>query len=203
MVAAALELAATSGWSTLTMADIARHAGISLLDAFEALPDKLHLIDALMTEVDRDMLAAGAADPTESARDRLFDVIMRRFDALAPYRHGVARLVGDLPRDPAMLAVMVPHLLRSMAWVQEAAGLPSSGPFGRLRVPALAAIYLSAFRVWLEDDTTDMARTMAVLDRGLRRAETAVRAFPPLAAVAEPPAEPTAAGPEGASPPPD
>ena len=37
------------------------------------------------------------------------------------------------------------------------------------------AIYLLAFRVWLDDDTPDMARTLAELDRRLQQAETAAR----------------------------
>ena len=39
------------------------------------------------------------------------------------------------------------------------------------------AVYLQTFRVWLDDDTPDMARTLAELDRRLQQAETAARWF--------------------------
>ena len=42
---------------------------------------------------------------------------------------------------------------------------------GALRVKGLALIYLSALRAWLRDESADKARTMAVLDTQLRRAE--------------------------------
>ena len=53
----------------------------------------------------------------------------------------------------------------------EASGIGAGGPVGRLKAKGLAAIYLVTLRAWLHDDTPDMARTMAVLDRSLRRAE--------------------------------
>ena len=53
----------------------------------------------------------------------------------------------------------------------EAAGVSSSGLFGALRVKGLAMIYAEAYRVWLGDDSKDMAKTMATLDRALGRVE--------------------------------
>ena len=37
----------------------------------------------------------------------------------------------------------------------------------------LGAIYVRVFNVWLDDDTPDLARTLAELDRRLQQAETA------------------------------
>ncbi|MEE8226604.1 MAG: TetR family transcriptional regulator, partial [Kiloniellales bacterium] len=65
-----------------------------------------------------------------------------------------------------------PRFLHSMAWMVEAAGLSSAGLSGAVRTEGLALVYLNALRVWLADDTEDMAETMAALDWGLRQAET-------------------------------
>ena len=62
-----------------------------------------------------------------------------------------------------------------MARVLEAAGLRASGPFDLFQAKGLALVYADAFRVWVRDDSPDQARTMAALDRGLRRAEKTVR----------------------------
>jgi len=43
-----------------------------------------------------------------------------------------------------------------------------------LRSKGLLAIWLATLKVWLEDDSPDLAPTMAALDRNLRRAESAV-----------------------------
>jgi hypothetical protein len=58
-----------------------------------------------------------------------------------------------------------------MAWMLEAAGVSTAGLRGRLRVRALAVLYLSELRVFLRDDTEDLSKTMAALDRRLRQAE--------------------------------
>jgi hypothetical protein len=49
------------------------------------------------------------------------------------------------------------------------AGLSDTGLHGRLRVAALLGVWMATQRVWLRDDTDDRARTMAALDRHLRR----------------------------------
>ena len=64
--------------------------------------------------------------------------------------------------------------LRDRNSMLEAAGLSSSGLIGALRAKGLALVYGEAFRVWLGDDSKDMAKTMAALDRALRRAERIV-----------------------------
>lgn len=60
-----------------------------------------------------------------------------------------------------------------MAWMAEAAGLPTEGLRGRLRVKALTALYALTLRDWVADDSPDMARVMAALDSRLRRLESA------------------------------
>jgi hypothetical protein len=40
-----------------------------------------------------------------------------------------------------------------------------------VKVAGLASVYASVFRTWLDDDDPGLARTMAALDRRLRRGE--------------------------------
>jgi len=53
----------------------------------------------------------------------------------------------------------------------EFAGISSAGLKGRLKTKGLAALYLRCLRVWLDDDSADLSKTMAILDRSLTRAE--------------------------------
>jgi hypothetical protein len=101
----------------------------------------------------------------------LFDVVMRRFDALTPYRSGLDSISQDLRGDPVAAAVYACSLRRSMAWMLEAAGIPSDGIAGALRIKGLGVVYLMVFRIWLTDDSADLSRTMAALDARLRQAE--------------------------------
>ncbi|MBI2585478.1 MAG: TetR/AcrR family transcriptional regulator [Rhodospirillales bacterium] len=167
---AALRLAAERGWRRTGLADIAAEAGIGLDRLRAKFASKPAIVNGLIRRTDERALALGAAEGS-SARDRLFDMLMRRFDTMATDRAGIAAILRDLCRDPATALCHAPRLMVSMAWMLEAAGLSSSGPLGLLRTKGLAAVYLWALRAWLADDSRDLAKTMAALDRGLRQAE--------------------------------
>jgi AcrR family transcriptional regulator len=172
---AALKLAAERGWSKIALVDIAAAADLSLADLYAGYPSKAAILEALGRDVDRRVLAAVEIEPTETPRDRLFDVLMKRFDALAPYRDGLAAVGRDAARDPVMVLCGTGQLLRSMAAMLEAAGISSAGLAGAVWTKGLAAIYLATLRDWFRDDTADKAKTMAALDGRLRRAESCAR----------------------------
>ncbi|MDA8232404.1 MAG: TetR family transcriptional regulator [Magnetospirillum sp.] len=169
-IAAALALAAERGWRSLSLADIAERAQLPLADLAERFPSKAALLDAYFRSVDSRMLAAGP-EPGEVARDRLFEVLMRRFEAMAPDRHALMVILRESGDDPLTLFCGARRFLRSMALALEAAGLSSSGLGGMARLEGLMGIYLYVLRAFLGDDTPDLTRTMATLDKALRRAE--------------------------------
>ncbi len=175
LVDAALALAAEIGWPQVSLADIAGRAELSLAETFALVPDRGAVLDGFLDRIDDRMLASVAPDLAEPARDRLFEVIMGRFDALAPYREGFGAILRALPADPLAALAMVPGLWRRLSCILEAAGLASTGPIGALRVQGLAIVYVQALRVWATDDSPDLATTMAALDRSLRRIDPVAR----------------------------
>ena len=148
VIGATMDLAATQGWRRLSLAEIAKEAGVSLAELRGAYPSKAHILSALTKHIDRQVLAGKAeASPDDPARDRLFDVLMRRFDALTPYRDGLAAILRDNSRDPLAVICGAERLVRSMTWMLEAAGLSSAGSIGRLRARALATAFASTIPV--------------------------------------------------------
>ena len=67
--------------------------------------------------------------------------------------------------------------LKSQYWMLAAAGISGEGGTGFVRVQGLLSVYSRVFSIWLEDDDPGMARTMAALDRRLRRGESVMRGF--------------------------
>lgn len=174
-LAAALKLAATVGWRETSMRDIAEEAGVTLARLRGVYRSKEAILDAFVGEIDAAALAGDSPElADESAKDRLFDAMMRRFDALRPHREAVGSIVAAAATDPCTALGGARRLVGSMRWMLEAAGIGSAGVAGELRARALAAIHADAMRVWLKDDSEDMGRTMAALDRRLRQAETAM-----------------------------
>ncbi|MBM3566320.1 MAG: TetR/AcrR family transcriptional regulator, partial [Alphaproteobacteria bacterium] len=176
---AALAEIAAQGWRTLSHAGVAKRSGLSPSEVRARFPDRLAFLEALFLRADCLAAAEGRydADDPHPARDRLFDVLMRRFDALAPNRAALLALLRDLPLDPEAAAFCALRLLRSMAGVQDIAGLEATGIQGRIRTKGLLLIYLNALRVWATDESRDMSPTMAALDKGLRTAESLMGAL--------------------------
>ena len=172
LVTALLALLATHPWQKISMAEIARAAGLAPADAVRVHAGKTAVLRAFLKRIDDAVLTGPRGDG--SVRDRLFDLLMGRFDALTPHK----KAVSALATDPCAAACLLPHLIAAMSRTLDRAGARGSGLTSLIRTNGLALIYANAFRVWLKDDSPDMGATMAALDRGLQRAEALVSACP-------------------------
>ncbi|WP_448188971.1 TetR family transcriptional regulator [Azospirillum sp. sgz301742] len=169
----AMDLAAERGWRRTGLADVARAVPVPLGELYRRFPTRAALLAGVAEAADAAVLASDIPpDPEESARDRVFDVMMRRFDALVPYRAGLAAVMRDLPREPLTALAFARTFARSMAWMLRAAGIDPDGPGGAALVAGLGGVHARVMRSFLKDDTADLARTMAALDAELRRAES-------------------------------
>lgn len=179
IVDAALALAASRRWRDVSLGDIAAEAGTSLAEVHAAFRSKAAILAAFTDRIDTAVLAGIDADAAgEPVHDRLMDGVLRRLDALKPYKDAVRAIARDGGGDPLAGLCGAARLLRSMAWTLEAAGVSSAGLLGAVRVKGLTAIYLSTVRVWLGDDSEDAGRTMAHLDRRLQQAERMIARLP-------------------------
>jgi AcrR family transcriptional regulator len=176
IIDAALGLIAEEGWRRLSLAAVAAAAGLPILTLYRAFPSKPAILCGFSRRIDEAVLATppdsdAAADPDERPRDRVFDLLMRRFDALQPHRAALDALGRELPTDPIAALGAAAGLLRSIGWMLEAAGISTAGLGGVVAVKLTAAAYVATMRVWLRDDSPDLAPTMAALDRRLRAIE--------------------------------
>ncbi|MFP6742328.1 MAG: hypothetical protein VCD33_12005 [Alphaproteobacteria bacterium] len=173
IMARALDLAALQGWRHTTLGDVVDAADLTLGEVLAIYPSKASIVSAFVRATDAEVLAGGDGDLAEQPpRDRLFDVMMRRFDALGPHKDAVRSMVGASLGDPVSALCGAFLLRRSMALMLEAAHIGASGMVGIIRIKGLAAIYLAVMRVWLKDDSDDAAATMAALDKRLGQAES-------------------------------
>jgi ubiquinone biosynthesis protein COQ9 len=172
LIAAAFQIAAESGWSAVNVAVAARAASLPLARARERFPGRVAILLRLGRMADQAALAEAPSDGP--VRDRLFDLLMRRIDALQAHRAGVLALLRALPAEPPIALLLALATRRSMRWMLQAAGvLPTSGVRGELRVKGLVAVWLWTIRAWRSDESQDLSATMSALDAALRRAESA------------------------------
>src|SRR5437870_1788095 len=181
IIDATLALIPTEGWRGLSLSAIAAAAELPILQVYRVFRSKHAILRGLHSRLDQIVLAdPPAAEPDERPRDRLFDLLMRRFDALSPYKPAIEVLRRELLADPVTALCAGGSLMRSMRWMLAAADIATGGVRGAVAVKLTAAAYLSTLRTWQEDDSPDLARTMAVLDARLRRVERwLVRSYRP------------------------
>lgn len=176
IVSTALALAVETGWATLSLAEIAVASKVSLSDLHQIFPSKNSILRFISEQADQGVLdECDTDDLRQPAKDRLFEICMNRFDALAPFKEGIKAIAKDSRRDPVAALLFLCNLRRSMPLMLEAAGISTSGIRGVVRVKAFSIAYLAALQSWLHDDSDDLGKTMVKLDKVLGRLDTMAR----------------------------
>jgi AcrR family transcriptional regulator len=172
IIAAFLTLLADKPIERIGFAEIAEASGVSLAQLRGEFPSTLAILAAHMKSIDRAVLSEDFGDVEEEpARERLFDVLMRRIEILAPHREAVRSLTRSARRNPPLALALNSLAVRSQQWMLTAAGIGASGPRGIIRAQGLAALFGGVLRTWIHDDDPGLARTMAALDRALARGQ--------------------------------
>ncbi|MGE0151316.1 MAG: TetR/AcrR family transcriptional regulator [Reyranellaceae bacterium] len=160
------------GWRGLERASLLSRSGLEAAELQRLAPTPLAALKLVLQHVDAAVLDEGPADAADAPRDRLFEIMMRRYEALVPWRAALRRISRSLPPpDPFAAVGLALAVERSMAAMLEAAGISPAGLAGALRVRGLGLVHAAVLRVFLDDDTVDLAHTMKALDQRLRQAE--------------------------------
>jgi AcrR family transcriptional regulator len=169
---ALMALLAEQSFEQIGLAEVAGRAGLKLSQLRAEFGSTLAILGAHIKDIDRAVLSGGDADmEDESVREKLFDVLMRRLEALAPYKDAVRSLMRSARRNPGLALALNAMAARSQHWMLEAAGIGASGPRGALRAQGASLMFARVLGVWLDDDEPSLDRTMAALGRGLASAE--------------------------------
>lgn len=170
IIQAFMDLLAERAYERIGFDDVAARAGVPLHRCRALFNSPVAVLAAHMREIDQRVLQGEDTDVgQESPRERLFDVLMRRLEALAPRKAAIRSLSRSARCNPVLALALNCLTVRSQAWMLTAAGIDSSGVRGALRAQGMACLYASVLRTWLDDDDPGLARTMAALDRALAR----------------------------------
>lgn len=170
-VRVALDLAAEQDWSFVDFDAIAQKADIDASDVEYAFDDKSDLLRHYGRMIDLAVLENLGATSEDPVRDRLFDLLMERFDILNKDRAAILSIMISIKSDPKEILFSAPALCKSSTRMLEASGVDTSGLTGMLKISGLSALMLNAMRIWIKDMSDDMSKTMAAIDKDLGRAE--------------------------------
>jgi len=187
IIAAFMALLAEKRFEEIGLVEIAEAAGVSLAEFRGEFASPLAILAAHIKDTDRVVLAADFSDMTEEPpRERLFDVLMRRLEAMTPYREGVREALAWLRREPVAALAMNQVSTNSMRFMLEAAGIEARGAAGAVKLQGLALAWGRVLQIWLDDDDPALSKTMVELDRMLTRGERAVAGLDRVSALTSP-----------------
>jgi ubiquinone biosynthesis protein COQ9 len=180
IVDTAVELGEQRSWEAVRLHDVAASLAITLDDVRTYFREKEDLVDAWFERADSAMLRAAQASDFcyLTPRQRLHRLIMTWLGALYPYRKITRQMIyGKL--EPGHIHIQVPGLMRisrTVQWMREAAGRDATYVRRAFEETGLTTIYLAAFLHWMNDSSSDSARTSRFLDVCLSLAENLDRA---------------------------
>jgi AcrR family transcriptional regulator len=171
-IEALMRLASDRPWSDIEITDVAQEAGLTLSEMRDLFPSKGAMLDGFTRMIDK-IVIEGTSDDLigEPARERIFDVVMRRLDAMTPYKAALRRISFAVRGDLASLAALNRVGLNSARYMLAAAGVPTEGPLGAVKLQGFVLAQANILSTWFEDDDPTAARTMARLDKELGRGE--------------------------------
>jgi AcrR family transcriptional regulator len=172
IIDALMTLASDMRWDQITLSMITAKADVSLADLRDHYPSKGAILGGFAKRIDRIVLDGTGDDMLgEPARERVLDIMMRRLDALAPYKAGLKEIRNATRRDPLMLAALNQLALNSWRYMLAAADIETEDELGLLRIQGAALVFVRTLDTWFDDEGEDLARTMAKLDKELGNGE--------------------------------
>ncbi len=173
IVKAALKLAQDASWSNISLSEIAIEADISLAEIHKSFSSKKDILIKFSKAIDEEVLKRTVNETFEgnSPKDKIFDVVMTRFEVMQPYKKALKRILSDMSRGSGVSDMSLNQFWQTQKWMLEAADVPVSGQLGSIRVIGISSIYLQVLPIWLDDDDQGLAKTMASLDKKLQQGE--------------------------------
>ena len=171
----ALSLAESSSWENIHLYAIAQKLEISLDQIRQNYPQKDDLVEAWFDRADSAILNRNPSPDffSLSVRERLHQVMMTWFDALAAHR----RITGEMLLYKLefghihLQALGVMRISRTVQWFREVAQIDTTSLRRILEETGTTTIYLMSFARWLNDDSPEFWKTREFLDQLLLNAE--------------------------------
>jgi len=161
------------GWSYFSLKSLAKENKSDLESIKIFFKNKSQFLESFSEMIDNKVLANIDKDEfnKNSIKDNLFELIMLRFENLNHYKTGLKILLSDLKKSPVELKKIMKKVLDSMDLFLEIANVKNNYLMDFIKVNIIFIIYSYVFNVWLDDQSSEMSKTMAELDKWLSKAE--------------------------------
>ena len=178
------------GWSEVAMQTTAEELGLSASDVVSLFPKGFVSVIAIgSANVDAKMeteFMSRFADRFEEmpVHVKIRELLLIRFEILQPHKEAVRRMITFMAK-PTQAELSSRLVYKTLDIVWRAAGDRSTDYNFYTKRATLAAVYGSTILAFLDDDTPDMPKTRAFLDRRLQDVSKIPKATKPLRVAAD------------------
>ncbi|HYD19316.1 MAG TPA: TetR family transcriptional regulator [Patescibacteria group bacterium] len=165
IVDAALALAGERGWDAVSLADVAKGAKLPLKTVQAAFADSWAIMESALRGLETETRGVVQGHLGDNWRDNLMEILMTRFELAQRHRDAYLAVAPAVMKNPALVRRFGKSFYRTMERMLLLAGAPAGNKCAPLAVAATAALFLSLVHVWRADDTPDLSKTMAAIDK--------------------------------------
>tara|TARA_X000000950_G_scaffold225532_1_gene272008 strand:- start:448 stop:1041 length:594 start_codon:yes stop_codon:yes gene_type:complete len=168
---------ASDGWQSIDLEKLSHECDFDVLNVTGGIRNKIDLLVAFSAFIDTTVnqsIDVDLKDDQIPIRERLLEALLIRFEALAPYKAGVTKLMKTFPPNPTFVVIGSKSLKLSMEATLTAVGLEAKGIQGAIRVKGLCMIFMSGVCAWAKDNSEDLSATTRILDERLKQTENII-----------------------------
>ena len=168
---------ASAGWQSIDLEKLSHECDFDVLNVTGGIRNKVDLLVAFSAFIDTTVsqsIDADLKDDQIPIRERLLEALLIRFEALAPYKTGVIKLMKTFPPNPTFVVIGSKSLKLSMEATLTAVGLEAKGIQGAIRLKGLCMIFMSGVCAWAKDNSEDLSATTRILDERLKQTENII-----------------------------
>ena len=167
----------SDSWQSIDLESLSQECDLDVLNVTGRIRNKVDLLVAFSAFIDTTVnqsIDADLKDDQIPVRERLLEALLIRFEALAPYKAGVIKLMKTFLHNPSFVVIGSKSLKLSMEATLAAVGLEAKGIQGAIRVKGMCMIFMSGVCTWSKDNSEDLSATTRILDERLKQTENII-----------------------------
>ena len=166
---------ARDGWTKFSLLQFSKTQKISIQDLKTFFRNKDHILERFSKMIDHKVESNIDVEEMKSTsnKDNLFELIMLRLEAMQTYKVALRNILSSTKEQPIILKKLSKNIINSLDFYLELSSYYDDTPVDFLKKNAIFFIYSLTFRVWLNDESDDLSKTMAELDKFLSMADKA------------------------------
>ena len=173
LVKSSFNIIEKSGWKSFSLQKLSYAEKIPINEIKFFFKSEITILDEFSKMID--IKVEKSFDYEESTntsvKDNLFELIMLRLEFMQPYRNALKSIKNSFKSDPQVAKSVAKNVMNSLDFYLELTNAFNDSFLDIFKKKSIFLIYSYIFMIWLEDDSSELSKTMSELDKLLTFSE--------------------------------